>query len=146
MTHVDLLGSNLKSDFLCDLFETYDVQVVYEYDRTHEGIADEYHAEIKELGLQFAFDERQILKTLFMKPVDVTTFDPFGADQWIHTFATKAEALRYARNNGLTAEEGTAEFMGEQKDWIRFESDTHTIHYEFVDADLRLITLQSKNA
>lgn len=36
MKHLDLLKMDLKSDFLCDLFETYDVQVVYEYDRTHQ--------------------------------------------------------------------------------------------------------------
>lgn len=146
MTLLELLGSNLKSDFLNDLFETYDVQVVYEYDRTHEGIADGYQAEIQDLGLQFVFDERQMLTTLFMTPVEVTTFNPFEVDPSMHKFPTKAEAVRYARDNGLKTAEGTAEFMGEQKDWIRFEGATHSIHYEYVDAELRLITLQTTNA
>jgi hypothetical protein len=75
MKHLDLLGTELKSDFLCDLFETYDVEVVYEYDRTHEGLGDEYRAELPELGLQFVFDEKQILKTVFVRPVTATTFN-----------------------------------------------------------------------
>ena len=53
MKHLDLLETELKSEFLCDLFEAYDVQVVYEYDRTNENLPDEYHAEVSDLGLQF---------------------------------------------------------------------------------------------
>ena len=94
MKHLDLLGSELKSDFLCDLFETYDVQVVYEYDRTHENLADVYRAEIPDLGLQFVFDEGQLLQTLFMQPVEVTTFNPFEVDERIQRFASKREARR----------------------------------------------------
>lgn len=146
MKHLDLLGSDLKSDFLCDLFETYDVQVVYEYDRTHESLADEYRAEIPDLGLQFVFDENQLLRTLFIQPVEVTTFNPFEVDERIQRFASKREARRYAENNRIKITEGTADFMGEQRDWIRFESDTHSIHYEYMHSDLRIITLQTTNA
>lgn len=147
MKHIDLLGTNLKSDFLCDLFETCDVRVVYEYDRTHEGIPDEYHAEIPQLGLEFIFDVRQVLRTLFLKPVDVVTYNPFDMDdKRIPRFLSKSEALFYARENGLRITEGTGEFMGEQKDWIRLERDTHSVHYEFVDSNLRMITLQATNA
>jgi len=146
MKHLDLLGSELKSDFLCDLFETYDVQVVYEYDRTHENLADVYRAEIPDLGLQFVFDEGQLLQTLFMQPVEVTTFNPFEVDERIQRFASKREARRYAENNGMRITEGTADFMGEQRDWIRLESDTRSIHYEYVHSGLRMITLQTTNA
>ena len=146
MTHLELLGYDLKSDFLNDLFETYDVQVVYRYDRTHEGIADEYLAEIQELGLEFIFDERHVLTTLFWKQVEVTTFNPFEADPSMPAFLAKEEATRYARDNGLKTTEGTAEFSGEQKVWIRIERDTHSIHYEYIDADLRMITLQRTDA
>ncbi|GAB5440516.1 MAG: hypothetical protein Fues2KO_08650 [Fuerstiella sp.] len=147
MRHLDLLGTGLKSDFLCDLFETYDVQVVYEYDRTHEGLADEYHAELPDLGLQFVFDAKQVLRTLFLRPVEVSTLNPFNPDDdRIQRFNTKADAIRYAHENGLQFSEGLAELMGEQKDWIRFKSDTHSIHFEFVDSELRLITLQAVSA
>lgn len=146
MNPVDLLETELKSEFLCDLFETFDVQVVYEYDRTHENIPDEYHAEVPSLGLQFIFDTGQVLKTLFIKPVDATTFNPFDDDEKIRRFASKSEALGYAAANGLQFAEGRADFMGEQKDWIRFESDTHSVHYEYVDSELCRITLQAAHA
>ncbi len=145
MKHLDLLGTELKSDFLCDLFETYDVQVVYEFDRTHEGLEDEYRAELPELGLQFVFDEKQSLTTVFLRPVTATTFNPFdNDDERIPTFSAKSEALLYARNNGLRFTEGEADFMEEHRNWVRFENDTHSIHYEFVGSQLRMITLQSE--
>lgn len=147
MKHLDLLETELKSDFLCDLFETYDVQVVYEYDRTNENLPDAYHAEVLDLGLQFVFDDRQVLRTLFLEPVHVTTFNPFdGDDERIRRFPSKSEAFRFAQENGLRISEGAAEFMDEKKDWIRFESDTYSIHYEYVDSELRKITLQAANA
>lgn len=71
MNHLGLLHTPLKSDFFCDLFKTYDTVVSYEYDRMHENMPDEYHAEIPELGLQFIFDASQCLKTLFIKPVPI---------------------------------------------------------------------------
>jgi hypothetical protein len=37
MKYIDTIGILLKSDFLIDLFETYDVDVIYSYDRTHEN-------------------------------------------------------------------------------------------------------------
>jgi hypothetical protein len=147
MKHLDLLDTELKSDFLCDLFETYDTQVVYEYDRTHEGLADEYHAEIPELGLQFVFDARQVLRTLFLRPVEATTFNPLDTnDERLPTFASKREALRYADAGGLQYSQGAVEFMGEQQDWIRLENELNSIHYEFVGSELRMITLQSGSA
>lgn len=142
MTHLDLLGTELKSEVLTDLFETYDVKVIYSYDRTSENLADEYHAGVPELGLEFIFNDFQVLRTLFIKPVEVTTFNPFEPDEAIKNFTSKKEARQYAQNKGEKFQEGTAEFMGEEKDWIRFDTETASIHYEFVDSVLSMITLQ----
>jgi len=146
MTHLDLLGTPLKSEFLFDLLETYDVQVVYGYDRTHENLPDEYHAEVSELGLQFVFDENQMLRTLFMTPMEITTFNPFEDDERVRRFASKADAREYAKENDVPTSEGESDFMGERRDWIRFEGATHSVHYEFVDSALKMITLQTNNA
>ncbi len=147
MKHLDLIGMDLKNDGLCDLFETYDVQVVYEYDRTHENLPDQYHAEIPDLGLQFVFDERQIFATLFMRQVEVNTFKPFDEDdERIKRFNSKAEALQYARDKGNRITEGKADFMGEERDWVRFEYDSFSIHYEYVDSKLRMITIHAGDA
>ena len=142
MNHLDLLRTPLKSDFLFDLHETYDVRVVYEYDRTHENLADQYHAEISDLGLQFVFDENQILQTLFITPVEITTFNPFENDERVRRFASKSEAREYAIENDIHTSEGEGDFMGEHRDWIRLESDTHSVHYEYVDSTLKMITLE----
>lgn len=146
MKHLDILGTPLKSEFLFDLLETYDVQVIYEYDRTHENLPDEYHAEIPELGLQFVFDANQKLRTLFIKAVEITAFNPFEDDERIPRFASKPEARQYAKNSGVRTTEGESDFMGEQRDWIRFESATHSIHYEYVNSELKMITLQTTTA
>nr|CAP48508.1 putative integron gene cassette protein [uncultured bacterium] len=146
MKHLELLGTPLKSEFLFDLLETYDVQVVYEYDRTHENLPDQYHAEIPELGLQFVFDENQMLRTLFVAPVDITTFNPFEDDERVRTFASKSEARQHAKDNDVPSSEGEADFMGEHRDWIRFERASYSVHYEYVDSALKMITLQTTNA
>ncbi len=147
MKYLDLLGVDLKNDVLCDLFETYDVQVVYEYDRTHEGLPDEYRAEIPDLGLQFVFDDREVFKTLFMEQVEVNTFNPFnGDDERLKRFGSKAEARQYASDNSERIAEGKAEFMGEERDWIRFEYGGYSIHYEYVHSKLHMITIQAGSA
>ena len=146
MKHLDLLETPLKSDFLFDLLETYDVQVVYEYDRTHENLPDEYHAEISDLGLQFVFDENQMLRTLFITPVEITTFNPFEDDERVRRFASKLEARQYAKESDVPTSEGETDFMGEHRDWILLESDTHSVHYEYVDSALKMITLQTIKA
>nr|CAP47552.1 putative integron gene cassette protein [uncultured bacterium] len=146
MKHLDLLGTPLKSEFLFDLLETYDIQVVYEYDRTHENLPDEYHAEIPDLGLQFVFDENQMLRTLFIKPVEITTFNPFEEDERVRRFTSKPEVRQHAKENDVPTSEGEANFIGEHRDWIRLECDTHSVHYEFVDSALKMITLQTTNA
>lgn len=144
MNYLDLIGVPLKNEVLCDLFETYDVQVTYEYDRTHENLPDEYHAEIPDLGLQFVFDERQVFKTLFMKQVEENTFNPFeGDNERLKRFDSKAEALQYASDNDEQITEGKSDFMGEERDWIQFKYDNYSIHFEYVDSELRMITIQA---
>jgi len=143
LKHVDLLGTELKSDFFCDLLETYAVKVVYEYDRTHENMPDRYLAEIPELGLQLVFDERQRLYTLFANLVEIKTFCPISPlSQSTPLFDSKELAQTYAEDKSITFTEGSAEFLGEQKDWIRFELADHSVHYEFVKSTLRMITFQ----
>ena len=142
MKYIDLLGKSLKSDFLIDLLETYDTQVVYEYDRTHENLADKYHVEIADLGLRFVFDETQILQTLFVTLVDVTTFNPFDDDDRFRVFVSKSEARQYAKDNDILTLEGQTDFLGEHRDWIRLENASYTIHYEYIDSALTMITLQ----
>lgn len=119
----------------------------YNDDRTHEGLPDEYRAEIPDIGLQFVFDDRQVFKTLFIEQVAVNTFNPFNEDdERLKRFCSKAEAQLYASDNEERISEGKAEFMGEERDWIRFEYDSYSIHYEYVHSKLHMITIQAANA
>jgi hypothetical protein len=145
MKYLDLFGVDLKNDVLCDLFETYDVEVVYKYDRTHGGLPDEYCAEMPGLGPRFVFDERQVFKTLFMQQIEMSGFNPFDEeDDRLKRFDSKAEACRYASENGEKFTEGAAEFMGEGREWIRFEYGSHSVHYEYVDSRLKVIKIQAR--
>ena len=42
MKYINILDENLKCDFINDLFETYDVDVIYSYDRNYENMEDEH--------------------------------------------------------------------------------------------------------
>ncbi len=147
MRHVDLLGAELKCEFLCDLFETYDVEVAYKYDRAHEGMADEYTAVIPELGLQFVFGEHQTLRALFIELVEIGTYCPLDElKESFPLFRSKAEAQRFARETEATAVEGNVEFAGAVRDWIQFEHSGYSVHYEFHGSRLTMITLQAEDA
>lgn len=146
MTHLDLLGIDLKSDVLNDLFETYHADVVYRYDRTNENAPDEYMACVPELGLEFIFDSKRKLRTLFMTNVVSEGFNPFEQDaQRLPKFSSKAEAVRYASTNAIQISQGCTDFLGEQRDWIKLEYTSHSVHYEFVDAQLNMVTIQATN-
>jgi len=147
MKYLDLIGTRLKNDFLNELFETYDVEVVYEYDRTHENLPDEYRAEVPDLGLQFVFDENQIFSTLFMEQKEIATWNPFDEDDdRLKRFESKYSARNYAQENAINVTEGNAEFMGEERDWIRFDLSSFSIHYEFVGGILKKTTIQNEKA
>lgn len=147
MTHIDLLRTDLKCDILNDLFETYDVDIVYRYDRTCENLPDEYSAGIPELGLEFIFDSQQKLCTLFMKNVTSDGFNPFEQDEvGLPTFSSKTEAVSYASTNAIQISQGSAEFLGKIRDWIRFEYTNHSVHYEFIDSRLSMTTIQAVHA
>lgn len=143
MTHIELMGIELKSEVLNDLFETYDVDVVYRYDRTYENLPDEYLADIPELGLEFIFDSERKLRTLFMN-VESDGFNPLEEDQAsLPKFSSKAEAVRYTSTNAIQFSQGSADFLGEVRDWVRFVYAKHSVHYEFVDSKLSMTTIQS---
>ena len=64
MNLLPLLKSHLKSDVMLDLLNTWDAQVVYEYDRTYENIPDEYWASIHREGVCFNFNDKPPLNIL----------------------------------------------------------------------------------
>lgn len=146
MNHLELIGEELKSEVLNHLFETYDVDVVYRYDRTSENMPDEYVAEVPELGLEFLFDSQQKLTALFIENTQTSGFNPFEDDESLPRFASKSDAIAHARRNDVQLSEGRAAFLGAVRDWVRLEHEHYSVHYEFVDARLQKITVQARDA
>ncbi|KLC27524.1 hypothetical protein XP95_21070, partial [Xanthomonas perforans] len=145
--HLDLIGTALKSDVLSDLFETYEIDVVYRYDRIHENQPDQYVAEVPQLGLEFLFDSQQRLSTLFIEDTEINGFNPFEGDPvGLPRFGSKGDAITHAKRNAIELSEGRANFLGIIRDWVRFEHEKYSVHYEFVDSKLEKITVQARHA
>ena len=145
MRYLSLLREKLKSDTVIDLLETYDMEVIYSFDRTHENLPDEYRTKCVDLGLEFRFDAAQSLHTLFIHLTDVEGFTPAdltGSDV-VH-FTSKPEAESYALDRGIETSQGCGRFFGEERDWIRLEYSAHSIHYEYRNGALALVTLSAR--
>ena len=142
-----LLNCSLKSDELIELFEHYEVDVIYSYDRLHEGMEDSYYGSINELGLQFSFDEYQTLKTIFIYVDGNEEFEKANLSELeISAYDDKVSVIKFAKDNGIEHTEGEANFLGEIRAWAKLSLRNYSIHYEFREGILGLITLQAKNA
>jgi hypothetical protein len=144
MNYLPMLGKELKSDELLDLLETYDIEVIYDFDRTHENIPDQYWATAHELGMQLRFDEHQVLRTIFLSLTQEGGFTPTDLRQSdIQLFESKQEVRNFAAENGIATSEGETEFFGSKHDWIRLDYSGHSVHYDFGGGPLRKVTLNS---
>jgi hypothetical protein len=137
------LGNHLKDDIVVEILELYEMEVIYDFDRLHEGIEDQYWAKALENGFLFRFDENQRLDVIFfyMRPregyapiartsIDVPIYETFDE---AHS-ACVAQALRCKTSAGAP---GTKLYQR----WIRFEFDEYTAHYQFDAGQLDGITL-----
>jgi len=127
---------------MLDLLETYDMEVIYEFDRTHENLPDEYWTKCLDLGIQIVFDEKQSLNTVFVNLTDEEGFTPANlSESDVLHFESKRDAASHAKKEGIAFSEGKVEFMGVERDWIRFEHEGYSIHYEFRNGSLALVTI-----
>jgi len=150
MKYRDLLGVSIKDDILLDLFETYDVEVIYRYDRNHEDLEDEYIAEIPEMGLEFIFDSDKCLQTLFMKCVDHNGYNPFENEDPRHApFKSNIEAIDWAKERSIDfihQDAKTDVLLGEIPEWIKFTYQAYFVHYQFRDNVVDMVTISSDHA
>lgn len=142
MNFLPLLGTSLKSDEIIDFLEAHDIEVIYDFDRVHENMPDQYWATAKELGIQLMFDEEQVLRTIFLFLNQEDGFTPAeltGSDLVMHE--SKAAVREHAVKHKIPVTEGESEFLGNKHDWIRFDFIGHAIHYDFGDGPLKKISL-----
>ena len=150
MKYIEILEQHLKCDFLVDLFETYDVEVIYDYDRTYEGIEDEYRASIPDMGLEFIFDQNQKLKTLFMDSVEHKGYNPFeGEDPRNSPLDTAQKAIQFAKENSIILEhreKQESELFGHIPEWVKLTYKNYSVHYSYTKNGLKKAILQSTKA
>ncbi|MGQ0441943.1 MAG: hypothetical protein ACT4OH_00630 [Methylophilaceae bacterium] len=147
MKLADYLNLPLKSDEMLELFEEHNVDVIYSYDRLHEGMEDQYYGSIPSLGLQFLFNEHQLLKAIFVYTHQKGQFEAANLnDLGLIRFANKAEAIFYAEENDILWVTGEVDFLGESREWVKLLRNDYSVHYEFCGAALWLVTLQVSDA
>jgi hypothetical protein len=137
-----LLGKYLKSDDVIDVLECMEMEVVYDFDRLHEGQPDKYWATSKEAGIQLGFDTAQALEIIFLYLTPRDGFSAFSQrDCDVPLFATTADVQTYSETQRLLATKGRADFLGVSRDWVRNGFVTHSIHYEFHRGSLALVRI-----
>ncbi|MBI1178285.1 hypothetical protein GC207_12690 [bacterium] len=142
MKFLPLIGKALKDDEVIEILESFAVEVVYDFDRLHEGTADVYWATSKPQGFQFKFDEAQSLSSIFLylKPAD--GFNAVSPDNFdVPFFPKKKFAVAFGKAEQLQMAEGRVELDGIMREWVRHLYATHSIHYEFQKDSLALVTI-----
>jgi hypothetical protein len=142
MQFLPLLGKQLKDNDVIDVLEGFEMEVVYDFDRLHEGQPDKYWASSKQAGFQLGFDAGQSLDVCFLH---ITPSDGLAAfslrDSDIPLFTTTAEFQSFGESQGLQVSKGRSEFMGVARDWVRLGFATHSVHYEYHGGRLALVTI-----
>lgn len=145
MKFLTLLGKKLKDDEVIEILEDLHMDVVYEFDRLHEGQPDIYWAAAKPEGFQFRFDEAQRLNFIFLYVTPREGFETISQhDCDIPFFATMQEAESFGAAQHLQVAKGNADFLGASREWVRLGFDSHSIHYEFHAGSLALVTVSRK--
>jgi hypothetical protein len=139
MHFIPLLGEQLKGDAIVELLEADDVEVIYDFDRSHENLPDAYWAHLRSSGFLFRFDEAQRLKVMFLYFQPIEGFNPVDREaiEDIPLFSKNTEVEKYCAGKGMKYSKGERR----EKKWVRLETPEHHVHYEFRDGILTLVTL-----
>jgi hypothetical protein len=145
MPLLPLLGKALKDESIIEILEAMEMEVIYDFDRLQEGEPDQYWASSHEAGIQLRFNAAQALATVFLYILPDDDFAAFSQlDCDIPLFATAAEAQAFGEVQRLQVSEGSADFLGVTRDWLRLRFDAYSIHYEFRTSGLALVTVSLK--
>jgi hypothetical protein len=141
MKFLPLLGETLKSDEIVDILECYDTDVVYDFDRTHENMPDAYRAACTSQGFQFCFDADQKLKTIFIYLENREGFEPIQITEIedIQIFSDVASVEAHCISAGKECKKGA--IAGRNQSWARIDTADSSIHYEFLEGRLGMITV-----
>jgi hypothetical protein len=142
MQFISLLGKKLKNDEMIEILEGLEMDVIYDFDRLHEGQPDKYWAASKESGFQFRFDETQTLDVIFLY---VVASDGYAAisrhDSDVSFFSSGREAQTSGEARHLLVAKGCADFLGVNREWVRLGFTSYSVHYEFHGGNLARVTI-----
>jgi len=141
---ISLLEKQLKDDVVMEILECNDIDVVYDFDRTHEGMEDVYWADSKESGFQFRFDENQKLDVIFLYMVERDGFTPISRNEVdVPIYESFEQAKSDFEANNLEYKKPPIEDPADPwyQRWIKTHNGVYTRHYEFKDNKPRMITL-----
>jgi hypothetical protein len=142
MQYLPLLGKHLKDDDIVDVLEWADAEVIYDFDRTHENMPDKYWATAKSHGFRLGFDADQALEVIFLHATALEGFSPIDRVACdIPFFSSISEVESHGTKQRVRTVKGASDFLGVKRDWVRLEYDRHTLHYEFRDGLLALVTI-----
>jgi hypothetical protein len=143
MNLLSLLDLALKSDEVIDVLETFDLRVVYDFDRLRENTPDVYWASSPNGGFELRFNERQVLDTIFMYA------QPKGRFASVERNCTGLPLHSSFKEAKATFETGATAFQNEPngEGWIKGMFGTHSVHYEFNSSGaLALVTVMAADA
>ena len=146
MQLLPLLGKKLKDDEVIEILERSDIEVIYDFDRLHEGQPDIFWATSNRDGFQFKFDATHKLVTVFLHiiPSDgYAAFSPHDCD--IPFFSSAQEVDAFGKSRSLQVARGRADLSGVSREWLRLGFGTYSIHYEFHAGRLALVTVSGRD-
>ena len=146
MRFISLLGALLKSDEVVELLEANETRVIYDFDRLNEGTPDRYWAEFKHLGYLLRFDANQTLDAVFIYVIPSEGYS--GVDpnilQDVPFFKSRDEVDPGSFPFACALRRGDAALGGRKVCWARVDASEFSLHFEFRDGVLSLITLSRK--
>lgn len=148
MNFPDLVGAHLKSDEIIEILEQYELDVIFDFDRLHEGVPDAYHSSAYAQGFELLFDEHQNLQTVFLYVQPRHGFDAFPADSMVvPTYTNIQEAKAGFEASGTEYIENTAQIPNQPGlCWIKGDFGSYTVHYEVRDDMLEMVTIAAISA
>jgi hypothetical protein len=137
MTILSLLGKSLKDDDVIELLEVYRADVIYEFDRLHENSPDVYWASLKQAGIQFRFNEHQLLDTAFCYITPRNGFGTVSPESiGVPIFDSFSRAEQACQDMGVRFQTSISSGA-----WLKVVGGAHDAHYEFMDGRLSMVTL-----
>lgn len=148
MKLVDYLGKDLKSDEMIDLLQTRELEVIYDFDRFHEGAPDEYSITDAAAGFQMSLDENQKVRTVFCYMSAEDGISAVDREIIGVPVLNSIDDVRRASDTmecEFSSNEGIA-FLGRILSWAKLTFGARAWHYEFESGALRKITLMENRS